>query len=871
MSLPAGTRLGPYEILAPLGAGGMGEVYKARDTRLERSVAVKVLPTDLAATAELKARFEREAKAISQLSHPHICALYDVGREGETEYLVMELLEGETLADRLSKGPLPLEQTLRCGIQISDALDKAHRSGIVHRDLKPGNVMITRSGVKLLDFGLAKAARRTTGLSDLSSLPTEAGRPLTERGTILGTFQYMSPEQLEGKEADARSDIFALGCVLYEMATGRKAFAGTSHASLVTAILSKDPEPISKVSPTRSAVLDNVVKGCLAKDPEDRWQSTADIKQLLGKASSEQAEKDPPEGVAIPRSRRRQTSLIPWMTAALAILLSSFALLRPRRPEPTKGRMQLSIVPQEQTVLLEFFNISPDGKTLAFMGVSGGKTLLRARELASEKVRSLAGTDSAETVFWSPDSRFLGFISRGKLRRIEVSTGSIESLADAELGRGGSWGPNGDILFTGKAMGVISRVPASGGNVTPVTKLERGDLLHRWPQFLPDGKRFLFFVKTAAAETTGTYVGNIEKAGRQLLLRNGATGVFLPPNVLLFVRGETLLAQHVDLNHATLEGEPEEIAHPIMRGDLGSYRDLFTVSESGVLVFRAGSAERRLIWVDRGGNETKAVGLPAEILSVNLSPDDHTAGYTFWAKETGSRAIGMVDLERDVTMPFAQPAALPVWAPNGQSIFYRSEVGPFEIRRRTVRGDARDEQVGVVDSFATPQSISSDGRYLLYSRVAHDMDIGMKDLEAEAEPRMMMTTEFSERTPFFSPDGHWFVYSSDETGQSEIFVRRFPMTDEKWRISTSGGEQPLWGRDGREIFFMGMDRKLMTVPVKEGAEFSAGHPQSLFQTSVMLDSVGRQYAPSSDGRRFLIIAPTQDFGTDVFRVLLNWR
>jgi serine/threonine protein kinase len=862
MTLSPGTRLGPYELIAPVGAGGMGEVYRARDTRLERTVAVKVLPAHLSSSAESRQRFEREAKTISQLSHPHICALYDVGNQDGVEFLVMEYLEGETLSDRGLKGPLAFEQVLRYGIEIADALDKAHRQGIVHRDLKPGNVMITKSGVKLLDFGLAKAVAPSTP-QQLTTFPTQ--QALTQEGTILGTFQYMAPEQLEGREADARTDIFAFGCVLYEMATGQKAFSGKSQASLISSIMGSEPPPISAVSPMTPPAFDRILRTCLSKDPEERWQSAADVKRELQWVSEGSQERVP----TMPHPLRR--SWMPWAVAVVAVIAAAAFAVRSRRPASAAERMELSIVPPEGFVLTEFFELSPDGGRLAYIAYGGGKCLVRVRDLGSGETRDLPGTDSAETVFWSPDGRSLGFVARGRLRSIDVATGSIDVLCDASAGRGGDWGPKGDILFPQKAVGAIYRVPSSGGTAVPATTLEKADVMHRWPQFLPDGNRFLYFAKTDRAETTGTYLASIGKPGRKIVLRNGATGMFLAPDVLLFVRSGSLLAQHFDLDRGALTGEPVPLTHSVMRGALGSFRDLFTVSDTGVIALRAGSSDRRLTWVDRRGTVLKTVGAPGVILNVTLAPDGREAGFTVRSLETGTDSILIADLDRDVITPLVESAFLPTWMPDGSAIFYGFRGVPNEIRRRALRGEPKEAPSGVLGTFTNPHSISSDGRYLLFSKFGRNHDIGVLDIQTRTAT-MLLASEFIEVTPHFSPDGRWFAYSSDELGESEIFVRRFPMTEEKWRISTAGGQQPSWSADEKEIFFVALDDKLMAARVATGATFSSGTPEPLFATTLALDGVvANEYAAAADRQRFLLALPTEGTASRIFRVITNWR
>jgi hypothetical protein len=514
MTLAAGSRLGRYEILAPLGAGGMGEVYRARDTRLERTVAVKVLPARLSPSADARQRFEREARTISQLAHPHICALYDVGREGETEYLVMELLEGETLLDRLAKGALPLDQTLRYGQEIADALDKAHRQGIVHRDLKPANVMLTKTGVKLLDFGLAKAMAPPPAQGSLTALPTQQG--LTQEGTILGTFQYMAPEQLEGKEADGRTDIFALGAVLY--ATGRKAFSGTSQASLISSIMKEDPAPISSLQPMTPPALDRVVKTCLAKDPEDRWQSAHDVAGEL-KWIAEGSQAGVPAAVS---TRRRSRERFAWILAgAAAILAAFFAVGYVRRAPRPAPLIRASLVLPEKTYIGDVA-LSPDGRRIAFTAARpGGQPALWIREIGQAAAERLTGDEEdLRFPFWSPDGRSIAFFVPGKLQRIEPRGGSVQTICDVEDGVGGSWSREGTIVFAASATSPLFRVAAAGGKPAPLTKLDAGrnERAHRYPQFLPDGRHFLYLA-------TGLGVGEGNRSTiRAGSLEGGAEG-----------------------------------------------------------------------------------------------------------------------------------------------------------------------------------------------------------------------------------------------------------------------------------------------------------------------------------------------------------
>ncbi|HTD51767.1 MAG TPA: protein kinase, partial [Thermoanaerobaculia bacterium] len=620
MPLPAGTRLGPYEILSPLGAGGMGEVYRARDTRLERTVAVKVLPQRLSASPESRQRFEREAKTISQFAHPHICALYDVGREGETEYLVMEYLEGETLADRLAKGPLPVEQTLRQGTEIADALDKAHRQGIVHRDLKPSNVMLTKSGVKLLDFGLAKVVEPSAP-APLTSLPTQAS-PVTQAGAVLGTFQYMAPEQLEGKSADARTDIFALGCVLYEMATARKAFSGASQASLISAIMTAEPPPIRELQPLTPPGLEHVVRTCLAKDPENRWQSAQDVAIDL-----RWIDRSADRATAI--GERRFAPVVAWGIAAVSVL-AAIAVFAVYRNAPRKEVLRVSLPPPPNTsfYFLEANNgrvaISPDGRRLAFSALDAdGAARLWVRALDDERPFPIVGSEGACFPFWSPDGRSLGFFAQGKLKTVEASptTASPRPLVNVLEARGGSWAADGTILFAPWGASGLYRVSALGGNPVAVTTLEGEERDHRWPLFLPDGRRFLYEVRFDQSERDAIYVGSLDSKEKRFVLQADSNVAWAPPGFLLFRNADRLMAVPFDARSLALGGEAVELARGVESfPPTGS--STFAAS-ADLLAFAPESQARlsRLVWLDRSGKEVGTVGAPANYIGPRLARD----------------------------------------------------------------------------------------------------------------------------------------------------------------------------------------------------------------------------------------------------------
>jgi WD40 repeat protein len=849
----------------------MGEVYKARDTRLERTVAVKVLPQHLSSSPEVRQRFEREAKTISQLSHPHICALHDVGREGETDYLVMEYLEGETLTERLGRGPLPQEQTLRFGMEIADALDKAHRQGIVHRDLKPGNVMLTKSGVKLLDFGLAKAIAPVASGSGLTALPTMAGAPnLTQEGTILGTFQYMAPEQLEGKESDARTDIFALGAVLYEMATGRKAFSGTSQASLISSIMKEEPAPISQVQPMTPPGLDRVVKTCLAKDPEDRWQSAHDIaSELKWIAEGSQA------GVPAPVvARRRSRERLAWALAAAFLLVAIATLVFLwRRPAPDARVVRLSLETPAKAPFESFDHptLSPDGRLVAFIAhMPGGKRSIWIRPLQSFHATPLAGTDDALQLFWSPNSASIGFFAEGKLKRIEAAGGPPQVLADAPAPNGGTWSRDGVILFARNPYEVLQRVAATGGTVAPVTKLGPGEDSHIWPCFLPDGRHFVFLGDSSATVNHSIRLGSLDSSESVKLVAPAVTNLGIaPPDWVLFVRAGTLVAQRLDVAGRKLLGEPAALGERIALTDL-LHGFEFSASQTGVLLYRSANPDSQLAWIDRTGKRLSDVGEPARYGRLEFSPDGKRMVYEKLDADGRHANLWLLDLARGSTSRLTATIGsdyAPVWSPDGGKILFGSARPGFsDLFEIAAGGGSTERQIFHDGQEKNPLAWSPDGRFALFVSISPTTreDIWILPLDGQRKAAPLVQTRFAEQDAVISPDGRWFAYSSDESGRLEIYVQAFADASKRYQVSASGGGRPRWRGDGKEIFFLA-GNTLQSVSISPGASFEAGKPVDLFRLPMWED-----YDVTRDGQRFLVATSVEENPVFPPTVVLNW-
>jgi eukaryotic-like serine/threonine-protein kinase len=865
----------------------MGEVYKAKDTRLDRTVAVKVLPSHLSKSEEVRKRFEREAKTISSLSHPHICALYDVGNQDGVEFLVMEYLEGETLADRLGKGQLPLEATLRFGIEIADALDKAHRQGIVHRDLKPGNIMLTKSGVKLLDFGLAKAVA-PAGASVLTSLPTMAGGAnLTQEGTILGTFQYMAPEQLEGKEADVRTDIFALGAVLYEMAAGKKAFLGASQASLISAIMQNEPPPISAVQPMTPPALDRVVRTCLAKDPENRFQTAHDVMLQLQWIVEGGSQAGAP---AIVTSRRRSRERVAWTITAVAVLAAAAATFGYVRRAPVETpQSRLSILPPEKTSFdFSFPNgggltVSPDGRRVTFAAKGAdGKALLYLRALEDVKARPIPGTENAIWPFWSPDSRFIAFFADGKLQKVDVSGAPPLALCDAPNGRSGSWNKDGVILFSPDSTISIHRVSAGGGPATPVTKLDesRGETTHRWATFLPDGRHFLYMAGTHAggtkSEANAIYVGSLDSKDRTLLLQV-RSNVSYAAGHLLYLRERVLLAQPFDAKRLRVSGDPVPVADNVLY-DPGYFRGALSVSENGVLVYASGGSgsKTRLVLYDRAGKLVgDPIGDPAAYAGLAISPDGQRYAATITDPGTGLPDIWLGDFARGALTRFTFGpgfVASPVWSPDGSRVAYaRLERGvQTGVYVKPAGGSGQEEALFHSEGRAVPVSWSRDGRSLSYVEFKvgskTKQDVGILPLTGDRKPSLFLASEFNEYGGWFSPDGRWILYTSDESGKDELYATAFPGPGGKWQISKGGCLGGSWNSAGGEILYMTPALAVVSVPVKATETgLDLGVSKSLFKSE---PADASDIAP--DGQRFLLAVQPEGTQGPTVTFVSNW-
>jgi serine/threonine protein kinase/Tol biopolymer transport system component len=883
MVLSVGTRLGPYEIQSLLGAGGMGEVYKGRDTRLDRTVAIKILPEALAADPQFRERFDREARTISRLDHPHICALYDIGEQDGRAYLVMQHLEGETLELRLERGPLPLNEALIYATQIAEALATAHRVGIVHRDLKPGNVMLTKAGTKLLDFGLAKASAGAIGAGGGSILPTTPPH-LTAQGTILGTFQYMAPEQAEGQDANARTDIFAFGCVLYEMLTGQKAFEGKTQAGLIGAIMHAEPAPVAARQPLVPRALDRVLRKCLAKDPDARWQTARDLHDELTWIADESVSSSPP--TPFPASVFRPRERVAWLLAAVALTAVVAGAVWELRRSPVHLSVMRFEVPTPASSDLTSFALSPDGDALVFVAAADGAAKLWVRRLDHTTAIPLAGTEGASFPFWSPDGHAIGFFADSKLKRVDVAGGTPQVLAEAPNGRGGTWSDDGVILFsptnTAVPRTVLMRVSAAGGTATPATRLAAGQVNHRWPQFLPDGRRFLFLSAFGPPDANGVYLGSLDGREPIRLLPTESAALFAPPNTLLVVRQRVLRAMQFDPDRGTSGGEDVPVADAVGT-DETLLRSALSVSRTGVLAYRptGGGQRRQLVWVDRTGAQLEPIGPPDDNALGDPGIDPSGRRLVVSRFLGGKGDVWLMDPHRGAATRLTFDPALatnPTWSADGRRVFFLStRGGGTSLFEKPVAGPG-GEQLILRDG-GMPLSASPDGRFVLYTRTGSSTgnDVWALPLAGDdRKPFPVLQTTADERAAEFSPDGRWIAYESNESGRFEIYIRSFPAAGETLEVSTTGGTQPQWRHDEKELYYIALDARLMAVSVTaspDGQTLYAGAPVPLFPTRLASGvglAPGRlQYAVAADGR-FLLNTVVGELSAPPITLVLNW-
>jgi serine/threonine protein kinase len=838
-------------------------------------LGIKILPEHFSNDPVRKLRFEREAKTISGLNHPNICTLYDVGSQDGIDYLVMECVEGESLAQRLERGSLPVEQVLKIGREIADALDKAHRRSVIHRDLKPGNIMQTKSGAKLLDFGLARPAEQSASLATLTAAGARQS-PVTQEGTIVGTFQYMSPEQVEGKELDARSDIFSLGAVLYELLTGQKAFEGKSRLSVASAILEKEPAPISTVKPLAPRSLDHVIRRCLAKDPDDRWQTARDLSLELNSIVQGDSVTWSAAGV-VPHPWGSLRERLAWGLVTLLLLTTAYFLLRPQASsvlqQPT---FRTSILPPDKH-RIDWSNagaLSPDGRFLVFsvFGDPGASNQLWLRPLDSLTARQLPGTEGGNGVFWSPDSRWIAFFSAGKLRKISVDGGAPLVICNGSQGRGGSWGPDGTILFVpGFGIPVYS-VPSTGGTPTPTTQLDRSrqELTHRWPTFLPDGKHFLYFSR---GPENAIYAGSLGSAERKLILKIDSNAIYVPPGYLLFVRNGDLMAQPFDAQRMELSGTALPIADNVPTEGITQH-GLFSASNNGVV-----STQPKLgkllqpVWADRSGKVLEVLGEPAMYVDIAVSPDGQKTAFVIIDPQDGSWNTWILDLRghQKTRLTFETSVGYyPVWSPDGNEIvFATNRLGVGRIFSIPTTGVGQAKLFLPSDDADLPSSWSRDGRYIAFLR----NPIGDTDKRSlwifptfgDKKPYRLIETVGAVSEAVFSPDGKWVAYHSNETGHMEVYVVPFPEANRKIPISSGGGSTPRWSPDGKELYYIGVDGTLMSASIELGQNgLRVSITQPLFKTNRMLFDV------SPDGKRFLVYKEAQDQPNSAITLITNW-
>ena len=902
MTLTSGTKLGPYEIQAPLGAGGMGEVYRARDSRLDRTVAIKVLPSHLNSSSDFRARFEREAKAISGLQHPNICVLYDVGSQEGIDFLVMEYLEGETLYARLARKPLAADEALKIAVEIADALEKAHRNGIVHRDLKPGNVMLIKGGAKLMDFGLAKpnalAGGPQSGAPSISSMATMAATmanmasPVTVAGTVVGTMQYMSPEQIQGKEADARSDIFAFGAMLYEMLSGKRAFQGKSQLSLASAILEKDPEPIATLQPMTPPALENVVRTCLAKEPDDRFQSAHDLKLQLRWIAAGGSQVSAPAVVSSKR-RKTVTALTAAMVAGWVVAAATAALLLIYANRATSAQQPVHASIEEPKGFHYLYVIdgapvlSPDGQQLAMVAAqqasSGQKIdsrMIFVRRISASEAQAVAGTQGGTFPFWSPDGKYIGFFADGKLKKVEATGGPAQVICDAPDGRGGSWSSRGTIVFAPRIEGPMVAVSDGGGTPTELTAARKDTVgfTNRNPLFLPDGRHFLYTARGGKDPVGGVYAASLDGGEPQQILPVGSN-VAYSDGYLFYLTEGTLTAQKFNAGGLRFEGKPISVAANV---EYYNPRDIgYFSANHNVLIYRIATVQNReLVWLDPTGKEIEHWGDPEPYTGGTFSPASEMA-VLYRANPNGrGNSLWLADTQRKTASrltPDSDQDQTGIVAADGNSAFITSTSGySSSLLRRWLTGSGNEEKLSEGGrGYAYVVSTSRDGRYVFFDQQdpKTSFDIYYLDLQGDKKVVPLLTSPYAERDVRLSPDDKWMAYTSDESGREELYVAGFPSAGSKWQVSNGGitsrdnGNVFDWSPDGKNLRYQ-LGDKIFNVEVRDdGGKLAFSPPKELatLAPNLLVLSI------LPDGKRNLAARPTGDSVSAPLDLVLNWQ
>ncbi len=880
MPLAAGTVLGTHKILALLGVGGMGEVYQAHDTKLRRDVAIKVLPESFARDADRLARFRREAQILASLNHPNIASIYNIEDSNATTYLVMELVPGENLAERVKReGAVPIEESLTIVKQIAEALEAAHEKGIIHRDLKPANVKLTPEGkVKVLDFGLAKAFAEDPSTVDMINSPT-LSMAATMQGVILGTAAYMSPEQAKGKAVTKATDIWAFGCVLYELLSDHKAFEGDDTTEILAAVVRAEPDWTRLPENTPQSTL-LLLRRCLRKDRRQRFQDATDVRIEIEDALSGASVSAP----AAPAVQNRQIPLV-WIAFSGALLIAlavlSFFHFRETPPPARTVRFQ---VPLPEKAIDAIFQISPDGKVLVFSAASGGRRQLWIRPIDSLAAQALPETEGATYSFWSPDSATIAFFVAGKLKKISLAGGTSQTICDAPEGRGGTWNIDGVIVFSPGPGSAIERVSAAGGVPTAVTKIGTKEELQRYPMFLPDNKHFLYVVNASKPETNGINVGSVDGAPPVHLLSDESSASYVPfeasggSGLLLFRRENTLMGVPFDPSRLQITGEVFPAEEGVGTAGNTSFA-AYSVSSNGVLVYGnggTGAKGNEMEWMDRTGKRIGAVGQPAQMSGARLSPDGKKVLLSIFNLARDASDLWLLDVERGVpSRSTFRPgvSADGIWSSDGSTIAFQSD--NRMIYRRPANGTGNEELLLGEGINNRPLDWSQDGKFIVYETTGGTTgnDLWLLPMEGNHKPIPYLQTPFNEGDAQFSPDGHWMAYASNESGQPQVYVQAIPASGAKWQISPAGGVQPRWRRDGKELFYISADQKLMSVPVKSGAGFEAGTPQPLFELNPVFPSlIGRySYEPTADGQRFLVLEIVGGSVAPPINVEINWQ